>query len=371
MANLAQETKTKNRDIRFDFLKTLGLLCIILAHSSPPHIISQLRNFDVPLMVIVSGTLFSYSFRDKKYSFWEYIKKRIIRLVSPVWLFLLFFFSSIYILDSLTDISYPFTLKSILTSFLLLGGIGYVWIIRVFVLMAIISPLILGLHKYFASDVRFLAALSGIYVFYELIFNFIQHFSITSPLLATLVNSYLLLLIPYGCMLGLGMVLTRMNRQSILAASAIFLIIFLTLTLYHFCVSGKFVATQSYKDPPTLYYLSYAIFVSMLAYYVVDKFLGNYFTLLSERESFLIKWISFVSSSSLWIYLWHIYCLHYWLIIAQHLSPIATNFTVIFTVVTFTSIAITYLQKKLISGVITETRFGREHCELMATLFLK
>ena len=371
MENLAQETQTKNRDVRFDLLKTLGLLCIILAHSSPPHIISQLRNFDVPLMVIVSGTLFSYSFHNKKYSFWGYLKKRIPRLVSPVWLFLLFFFSSSYILDSLTSISYPFTSKAILTSFLLLGGIGYVWIIRVFVLMAIISPLIFGLHKYFASDVLFIAALSGIYIFYELIFNSIQHLSITPPLLATLVNSYLLLLIPYGCMLGLGMVLTRMDRKTVLASSVIFLIIFLILTMYHFSASGKFVATQSYKDPPTLYYLSYAIFVSLLAYYVVDKFLVNSFTLLTERGVFLTKCISFVSSSSLWIYLWHIYCLHYWLIIAQHLSPIATNFIVVFTVVTLTSVAITYLQKKLITGVIAETQFGREHHELMATLFLK
>lgn len=40
-----------------DFLKMLGLLCIMLAHVNPPQIIMQLRNFDVPFMVILSGML--------------------------------------------------------------------------------------------------------------------------------------------------------------------------------------------------------------------------------------------------------------------------------------------------------------------------
>ena len=44
-----------------DFLKLLGLFCIILAHVNPPAIIMQIRNFDVPLMVILSGFLASKS----------------------------------------------------------------------------------------------------------------------------------------------------------------------------------------------------------------------------------------------------------------------------------------------------------------------
>lgn len=40
-----------------DFLKLVGLFCIILAHVGPPAVVMQLRNFDVPLMVILSGML--------------------------------------------------------------------------------------------------------------------------------------------------------------------------------------------------------------------------------------------------------------------------------------------------------------------------
>ncbi|MEA5509778.1 hypothetical protein VB715_08375 [Crocosphaera sp. UHCC 0190] len=50
----------RTRSLEFDILKTLGIFCIILAHTLPKTevFIYQLRNFDVPLMVIVSGALF-------------------------------------------------------------------------------------------------------------------------------------------------------------------------------------------------------------------------------------------------------------------------------------------------------------------------
>ena len=46
-----------NRKHYVDAAKVVGLLCIVMAHVSPPGIVAQLRNFDVPLMVIVSGIL--------------------------------------------------------------------------------------------------------------------------------------------------------------------------------------------------------------------------------------------------------------------------------------------------------------------------
>lgn len=46
-----------------DFLKTLGLLLLILAHVDAPAFILQLRCFDVPLMVILSGILAKDSYK--------------------------------------------------------------------------------------------------------------------------------------------------------------------------------------------------------------------------------------------------------------------------------------------------------------------
>lgn len=44
----------KERILRYDILKVIALLCIILAHVNPNGLVFQLRNFDVPLMIIIS-----------------------------------------------------------------------------------------------------------------------------------------------------------------------------------------------------------------------------------------------------------------------------------------------------------------------------
>ena len=60
-----------NRIAYVDFLKIIGLSCIILAHVNPPAWIMMLRSFDVPLMVIISSILAELSY--SKYSFDIYI----------------------------------------------------------------------------------------------------------------------------------------------------------------------------------------------------------------------------------------------------------------------------------------------------------
>lgn len=47
----------KRRLYYLDFLKTVGLFCIIIAHVNPPNCIIAVRSFDVPLMVIISSFL--------------------------------------------------------------------------------------------------------------------------------------------------------------------------------------------------------------------------------------------------------------------------------------------------------------------------
>ena len=78
------------RKINLDILKTIGLLCIILAHINPPKVLFQIRNFDVVLMIIISAYL-GLSNRKIENPF-SYIGNRFCRLVIPCWLFLLLFF---------------------------------------------------------------------------------------------------------------------------------------------------------------------------------------------------------------------------------------------------------------------------------------
>jgi fucose 4-O-acetylase-like acetyltransferase len=54
----------KQRVKSVDFLRFLGLSLIILAHVTPQGLVFQIRNFDVPLMVFISGV--SFALAEKK-----------------------------------------------------------------------------------------------------------------------------------------------------------------------------------------------------------------------------------------------------------------------------------------------------------------
>ena len=130
------------RDEKIDLLRFIGLAMIILAHVGSPTIILQLRNFDVPLMVLVSGASFALAYRNEPYA--SYVWKRIKRLLFPTWIFLTAYFSIMF------ATGFPMALpdlNKIAESYLLLSGIGYVWIIRVFLLVALVSPLILKFNN--------------------------------------------------------------------------------------------------------------------------------------------------------------------------------------------------------------------------------
>ncbi len=371
MINQVEKKLNGKRDIRFDILKTIGLLCIIFAHvGSETNILFDIRRFDVILMVIVSGTLYYSSSGSKKISFWSYLRKRLPRLIASVWLFITFFFISAYFIYSLLSLPYPFTSEKIIDTFLLLEGIGYVWIIRVFILVALFASLILNLYRFCKSEVRFLALLAFIYVAYEFLLNFTQHHNLRYQIISSLVNDYLFYIISYGCLFGLGIVLPKLRGRTILLISGISLILFLCCGVYYYHQLGHFISNVEFKYPPRLYYVSYGVFMSLLAYYIVNKLYVKYN--LSDKDNILMRIIIFIGSSTLWIYLWHIFFIYYWQnLCIEHLPMFASHLIIAFFVVTLGAIAVTYIQKRVISGVIRKTRFGQNNSELLAILFLK
>ena len=74
-----------DRDISIDYLRMIGLFCIILAHVHPPGLIFNLRTFDVPFMVVISGLLYRATLK-KQESVFQYIYKRAVRLIVPVYI---------------------------------------------------------------------------------------------------------------------------------------------------------------------------------------------------------------------------------------------------------------------------------------------
>jgi len=317
------------RDERIDFLRFLGLAMIILAHMEPSGFIFQMRNFDVPLMVIVSGLSFRASFKEEPYL--SYLWSRVKRLVFPVWIFLSVYFLFIYFTG------YPIVmpgLKTMLSSYLLLNGIGYVWIIRVFLLVAIVSPFIYSYSRRQPSNYRYFAAAAIIYLLYELLLVACMPLS-KSPVSMMFENT-ILYLIPFAVIFSIGLRLPDLTRNQLIAMSAVFLFIFLSWMCIHWMASGKLITTQPYKYPPQSYYLSYALFISILAWMAS----GRITQLLGQVN--LLPAILFVGRNSIWIYLWHIPFIQ---IIKL---PVSLRYIAVFSI----AVAITFLQTKLVYGYI-------------------
>jgi peptidoglycan/LPS O-acetylase OafA/YrhL len=191
-----------------------------------------------------------------------------------------------------------------------------------------------------------------------------------NQLALSLIKDYLFYLIPYGCLFGLGITLPTMRRKLILFITGISLILFLVMGTYLYHQEGIIVFPQDFKYPPRLYYLSYGIFMSMLAFLMVDKLCADHN--LSADRNFVSKTIVFISSSTLWIYLWHIFFVYYWQnLVSEVLPNITNNFILSFIVITCVSITVTYVQKKSCHRVINNTRFGQNNSEILTTLFLK
>ena len=284
------------RDEKIDILRFIGLAMVILSHVRPqPSIILQLRNFDVPLLVWVSAASFGLSYKDEPYK--SYIWKRTKRLLFPTWIFL-----TTYFLLMLAT-GYPTVLpdmKTITTSYLLLTGIGfgYVWIIRVFLLVAIVAPAIFQFSHNTRSHTRYFSILGAIYVDYEIVLH------ASRPLLSSpeegIFESTVLFIVPYAIVFAVGLRLPELTRNQILRLTVGSFVIFGTLGTALFALSGKFIPTQAFKYPPSIYYLSYALAVSSVIWLASD-------TILNRLKSIKISTPAlFVGQNSMWIFLWHI-----------------------------------------------------------------
>jgi hypothetical protein len=223
--------KVAGRDERIDLLRVLGLAMIILAHVNPPELIFHLRNFDVPLMVLISGMSFGLSYKNEE--FLAYLWRRIKRLVFPVWVFLGVYFSCIYLFNlDLEKITYELAIKS----FILVGGIGYVWIIKVFLLVALVSPLIYRINKKIKSSSVYLSAIFFVFIFYELLrIYFSDVFSVGVGEQVALISHYI---IPYSLVFAIGMRIPLMTKDIVAFCATISLLIFILLAAYFWWDKG-------------------------------------------------------------------------------------------------------------------------------------
>ncbi len=292
----------KERNLNYDLIRFLGLVVIMLAHSSPPEWIFQLRNFGTPLLVIGSGLTYALIYTYKEMEIRQFFKKRVARLIFPAWMFLSFFFFSFYLAAEFVEKEYPFSLYKIISSYFLMGGIGFVWVFKIYLMLALMTPVALSFNRSVNSNVNYFVALIVLYILYELTLYFLTPY--LQGAFESLFNSIIFILAPYSLLYLYAFRLASLKNNTILIIIALSFSTFLALAFVKHQNTGSFVPSQEYKYPPTIYYFSYAFFATNLIFFIVKG--------VKLTGFFVRKVLVWLSSNSLWIYLWHIFAFYLW-----------------------------------------------------------
>jgi len=328
----------KKRDQSIDIMRLIWLLLIILAHTiSPQTLIFQLRNFDVPMMVVISGMSFFLSNNNRKIDLKWYYIKRIVRLILPTWVFLSIFFIITYLINYITWNNFLFEWKIIWT-FLLFQwatSIWYVWIIRVFLLVALINPLLYKIYNKF-NKVIFILILLIIYIIYSLLINYFP-FS-WKNIGDIFIHQYIYYLIPYWILSGFWILLVNLKlKNRLIWIWLLFSILIWILFSKYWLDNFKFFP-QDFKYPARDYYLIWWLFISFLISTVFIKI---------NLKWFFKSILEFFSSFSLWLYFWHIIILT---IINSNLN--INNWYKKFIIVLFITIIIMYIHKRFFNYIL-------------------
>lgn len=269
-----------SRDARIDLLRTVGLLLIVLAHVGAPAWLWQLRNFDVPLMVMVAGLAYAQS---PSVPYGAYVWKRVLRLAVPGWIFSVVYFTWLYAVD------WPVAFTWIELRDSLLLSSGYTWMLGVLLMVALLAPLCQWLDQVVRGRDPWLNVIGAGLILSELV----RWCVVGTPLVGL---GYVL---PYAVLFMLGLSLPSLPRLSVLGLIGISTFMVLGLGVREFVSTGQFVYTQAFKYPPGLYYLAYALVGSGLCWLAAPRITA---WLHAQGWEPAVKWISV---HSLAIFLWH------------------------------------------------------------------
>jgi peptidoglycan/LPS O-acetylase OafA/YrhL len=256
--------KNERRNISLDIARTIGTLLIVLAHVGAPKLVNNIRSFDVVLLVFVSG------YCIKRSEFGLYLWKRIKRLVFPAWVLLILLFGATWFACFVLGKNQIYNLEKVIKSFLFLnGGIGFIWIVRIYLGIAVISPIIIFICNTVNNNIRIIIG-SMLFVF---IISFTSNRFVSKD--DTLLY-YLLEILSYGIVAMLGYQFkqqTEFNEDNghrfirifILACFLLFLV---TLFAYGF-------DPNEYKYPPQAQYIFYGLLITGLIFLLLNRITVN------------------------------------------------------------------------------------------------
>lgn len=284
--------KLQQRDPSIDLLRFIGLTMIILAHiglSRSTSLLFQLRSFDVPLMVFTSGLAFS---GKNVGSYLPFIGKRTLRLIVPVYIFVAAYILLNPILSGWGLVE-SYSAEKIAGTFMLRlnPSIGYVWIIRVFLIVMLVTPLLIRLDKALKNDWVCLGAIAAVLAAQHLLVGWLKPMK---P--GWFIQDWVLYICGYSAVFMWGL----RARKASPAASCVALLMLAAVLC--FCGYGMYeehgtlMKLQATKYPPQLYFLAWGMFISGILW-----FTRKWWTKVMDNRLF-----TFIGQNTIWIYLWHI-----------------------------------------------------------------
>jgi len=340
----------QGRNLNLDIMRLLGIIIIIMAHSSPPGWLFQLRNFGTPLLIIASGLTYSYLYSNRKLDIISFYKKRLSKLIFPAWIFISIFFFISYVVSTVNNIIFPFSIETIISTYSFYEGIGFLWIFKVYIFLALITPISLIINRLIKSDFLYFILLLGLYGLYELMKMTLTPW--LSPSVILFFNQTIFIILPFSILYLYGFRLSKLSDNQLISVVFLSLSIFVFLAVSKYLALGQIVSTQTEKYPPSLYYLSYAFFAINLLYFFVRKI-----PYIKKTTSELITWLS---ASALWIYLWHILAYYIWLFVLGETVGMF-HFIMKFVFLVFFGTLITFFQQKIVMMLFSnENSLGRK-----------
>lgn len=277
---------TTKRNNAIDFCRFIGVICVILAHTNISPLLFNLRQFDVVMLVFISALSFTYA---KPIATWKdygnYVIHRFKRLIIPVWLFLTLYFFLLKITGQY------FTLETVVSSYLLINGIGYVWIFRVLFICSLINPLLLYLVKKLGT--KKIAIILLLMIVANEGLNYLVS-TLPGGILKTGLTYALLYTLGYGVISLFGINYRfsndRQNNMWLVCLTILFGVSYIVF-------DGALI--QVFKYPPQLYYYSYGLIITFV--------LMNVFT----KSNVKSKLITLFSKYSFYAYFAHIFIIDF------------------------------------------------------------
>jgi peptidoglycan/LPS O-acetylase OafA/YrhL len=279
-----------SRNQTIDILRVLGTFLVILAHVNAPAFLINLRSFDVVMLVFLSGlTLGS---KRTNIGYINYVKKRFKRLIVPLYkiLFILLLITTFFYLQGTITESLSF--KNLFLAFLIYDSISFIWIVRVYFVIAITLPILISVY-YKSTTKTFwvitLITFIGVQVYFSL--------DLYSKL--NIINMYFFDIVPYIYIAMIGVIYERMNFKEkiilfIITLSCAFLIVVVLVS------KSILIYPDNFKYPPQLLYVFYGLIMAISLFELVEfikRRIENF------GNSRILRWLSINSFN---IYLFHI-----------------------------------------------------------------